>query len=66
MSGDFLPRREDMSVTIISGGRVPFLVRKSETVSGSHRLVGECYIHGIMNGEGLNLKDVVKADIRLY
>jgi len=52
-------------VTIISGGRVPFLLRKSEMLLGSHRLVGECYIHGIMNGEGLHLKDVVKKDIIL-
>jgi hypothetical protein len=53
-------------VIIISGGRLPFLLRKSEMLLDSHRLVGEYYVHGIMDGEGLHLKDVVKKDIILH
>ncbi len=39
------------SIFILRGGRVPFLLRKiSET---EYRIIGECYVHGIMHGEAL-------------
>lgn len=44
-------------VILFHGGKVPFLLRDN----GDHfALVGECYIHGIMHGEGLALEDVEK------
>jgi hypothetical protein len=39
-------------VFIFSGADVPFVLRKS--VLEEHRLVGEAYVHGIMDGEVLN------------
>jgi hypothetical protein len=44
-------------VVLISGTAVPFVVRRLE--SGKFALVGECYVHGVMDGklvEGGNVK----------
>jgi hypothetical protein len=38
-------------VCILFGGRTPFLLR--DAGGGKHVLVGECYIHGMMDGEAL-------------
>ncbi|KAF4636998.1 hypothetical protein G7Y89_g1094 [Cudoniella acicularis] len=35
-------------ISIFNGGGVPFLLRKSGTIEGEYRLVGECYVHGVM------------------
>lgn len=39
-------------VCILVGGRAPFILRA--TAKGGHHLVGECYVHGIMDGEALD------------
>ena len=38
-------------IVILLGGRTPFILRK--TGREEYRFVGECYIHGMMTGEGL-------------
>jgi Heterokaryon incompatibility protein (HET) len=42
-------------VAIMAGGDVPYVLRESSVVGqGSrYRLVGECYVHGIMDGEAV-------------
>ncbi len=35
-------------IVILAGGRTPFVLRPN---GGYYRLVGPCYVHGIMNGE---------------
>lgn len=40
------------TICVIPGARVPFLIRRYEG-SEKWRLIGECYIDGIMYGEGL-------------
>ncbi|KAF9768883.1 hypothetical protein IL306_013764 [Fusarium sp. DS 682] len=39
-------------IFIANGGKVPFVLREVQEVSGSayYKLIGECYIHGIMYG----------------
>ncbi|OCK76675.1 hypothetical protein K432DRAFT_359936 [Lepidopterella palustris CBS 459.81] len=37
------------SIFLIAGARVPFVMRKVE--EGDWKIVGECYVHGIMGGE---------------
>ncbi|KAH8783432.1 heterokaryon incompatibility protein-domain-containing protein [Diaporthe sp. PMI_573] len=36
---------------VFAGARVPFIIRKAPDRENCWRLVGECYIHGIMRGE---------------
>ncbi|ETS83914.1 hypothetical protein PFICI_05790 [Pestalotiopsis fici W106-1] len=40
--------KEGDSIVLLFGGQVPYIVRESE---GKHRLIGECYIDGVMRGE---------------
>ena len=55
-----LPRnaRPDDIVAVVHGSQVPFLIRpNTESGPGKLRfeLVGECYVHGLMDGEALQL-----------
>ncbi|KAI0436505.1 hypothetical protein F4803DRAFT_556924 [Xylaria telfairii] len=43
------------TICILDGGVVPFLVRKSKHAPRAFELIGECYIDGLMNGEGEKL-----------
>lgn len=54
------------AIAILKGGRVPFILQESEARPGAFRLVGECYIHSMMNGEGLSLQGVVESKFRLH
>ncbi|KAI1094358.1 hypothetical protein F5B19DRAFT_490478 [Rostrohypoxylon terebratum] len=54
-------------VSIISGGDVPFLLRKPESQMDSlrYKLIGGCYIHGMMLGEALSFEDVKETMIHI-
>ncbi|KAE9364913.1 HET-domain-containing protein, partial [Stipitochalara longipes BDJ] len=39
-------------IVILLGGKTPFILRK--TSKKGYRFIGECYVHGMMTGEGLN------------
>lgn len=39
-------------VCVVAGGQAPFTMRKLP--GGFYQLIGECYIHGIMDGEALS------------
>ena len=52
--------RDELCIFI--GMAVPFLIRKRE--AGGYYLVGECYVDGLMDGEGLELGK--EQDIFLY
>jgi len=41
--------QKDDFLCVLDGGQVPFLLRAVE--EDTFRLVGECYVYGIMNGE---------------
>jgi hypothetical protein len=43
--------QEGDAICFLLGGEVPYIIRKN--VTGPSLLVGECYIHGLMDGEGL-------------
>jgi Heterokaryon incompatibility protein (HET) len=52
-------------VCIVNGSCVPFILRPSQDIKGAFQLVGKCYIHGIMEGEALQMKDLVQREISL-
>lgn len=44
-------------VCIINGAKMPFLLRRKESISPEvFKLVGTCYVNGIMHGD-VNVKD---------
>jgi hypothetical protein len=49
----WIPKRSKVGdrVCVLAGGQVPFILR--ELPDGLYQLIGECYIHGIMDGEAL-------------
>ena len=41
----------DNTVVLLFGGDVPFVPQAKNDDAGHYKLLGECYVHGIMNGE---------------
>ena len=52
-------------VAVFLGAIVPFVLRKSPDVEVHHIVIGECYVHGLMSGQGLSLPGVKIEDIKL-
>ncbi|KAF4986100.1 hypothetical protein FDECE_16124 [Fusarium decemcellulare] len=48
--------REGDLVCVLYGGQTPFVLRKDEDCPGKYRFVGDCYVHGIMEGEALSME----------
>lgn len=55
--------KENDQICIIQGARIPYVIR--EQGNGQFTLVGECYIHGFMDGQALNLPGFAWKDICL-
>lgn len=51
-------------IAILKGGRVPFILQKSEAGSGAFRLVAEYHVHYMMNDEKLSLPEVNENKFR--
>lgn len=41
-------------IAILKGSKVPLILRPSESEEGAFRLIGDAYVHGIMQGEAYN------------
>ena len=50
-------------VCVFGGGAVPFVVRPKE--AGTHKLIGECYVHGVMYGESIEFEGVKHTEFIL-
>ena len=50
-------------VCVISGGYIPFVVRRQS--GDDFQLVGECYVHGVMNGEVMQMTELSSAEMTL-
>ena len=44
-------------VFVLKGGRVPFVLRGDGGDEGKFWLVGDCYVHGVMEGEVVSGND---------
>jgi Heterokaryon incompatibility protein (HET) len=51
-------------VFLFSGGRAPFIVRKVDSTE-EYQVLGDCYLHGIMDGELLENGDIEWLDLCL-
>ena len=56
-------RRGD-EICVFAGGHVPFVVRRKQG-GASYQLVGECYVHGIMDGEIGQVEGFEMQEIKL-
>ena len=55
--------QKDDSIAIIKGARVPLSLRAS--LGGREwALIGACYVHGVINGEGFKEDDCIDLHIR--
>lgn len=43
-------------VCVLYGGQTPFVLRQDPSGEALYRLVGDCYVHGLMNGEALSME----------
>ena len=51
-------------VCVFAGGWVPFVIRRHQA-RDEYQLVGECYLHGIMDGEVDDMEELQKREIYL-
>lgn len=61
-----LPRGTKLGdqICVFLGAHVPFIIRHHEK-GDSYQLIGECYVHGIMEGEVMLMEDLKKVEIQL-
>lgn len=57
--------REGDRVAIAYGCSTPVLIRGISGLEANWRLVGECYVYGLMDGEAVKMDDIPVRDIRL-
>lgn len=50
-------------ICVFQGGEVPFVVRRLQ--NGHFKLIGECYVNGVMDGEAIEGDDLVTQTIEL-
>lgn len=57
--------REGDRVAVVYGCSTPVLIRETADVEAGWCLVGECYVHGLMDGQAVGMDHVPVRDIRL-
>ena len=58
--------QEGDTAHIFHDGVVPFITRRSEDREGAYRLIGQCYIWGMMQGEGTKYDGLIQETVRLH
>lgn len=51
-------------VCVLNGGRTPFILRRTNLIKEEYKLVCECYVYGIMQGEWM--RDVKEDDLEWF
>lgn len=55
------------AVAVLYGGHAPFVLRRRGPRTGDGwTLIGECYVHGMMSGEALEIKGAVEETFSIY
>ncbi|OAA52881.1 HET domain protein [Cordyceps fumosorosea ARSEF 2679] len=55
------------AVVVLYGGTVPFVLRRrGQRSEDGWVLIGECYVHGMMNGEALTMKGAVDETFSIH
>jgi hypothetical protein len=49
---------------VLERAQTPFMLRKEG--EGEYRLIGECYVHGIMHGEAWNMEGLRPSEFRIH
>ena len=63
VSGPIASQAED-KICIIAGARVPFVLRRTDD-GNAYRLVGECFVYGLTNGEVRDVDNLIFENIEL-
>lgn len=53
------------SIYLVAGARMPFVMRPHTVEAGCHQLIGACFVHGMMAGEGTRSENWVPEDVRI-
>jgi hypothetical protein len=53
-------------IYIFTGGTMPFILRPSAGLQSKYKVVGGCYIHGIMDGEAVRSDKWREEEVTLY
>jgi hypothetical protein len=51
------------TIVVFEGACVPFVVRNTQSGNGGFELLGEAYVHGIMQGEVMSAPDIKFQDV---
>ena len=51
-------------ICVILGAGAPFVIRPDPT-GNTYQLIGECYVHGMMNGEAMRMPHIAVEDITI-
>lgn len=43
--------KQGQSIAVLAGCSTPYVLEESSSIEGKYQLVGECYVHGAMDGE---------------
>jgi hypothetical protein len=51
-------------IAVLKRAQTPFVLRKEG--KGEYRLIGECYVHGIMHGEAWDVEGLRPRELRIH
>lgn len=52
-------------VCVLYGGQVPYIMRLHDNADRRHQFIGDCYVEGMMFGEGTELDDIEERDFAI-
>jgi len=53
------------TIFIPLGSAIPFIIRPKQNQPDRYEMIGECYVHGIMNGEAFERDGLASEDVYL-